>query len=121
MILTSGTAPGAKRKLQIMIDGEPYPICWSHWKCAFKWDHDDNPMTFHRTLSKAHMNPNPQDKMRNKLAEDCLDANMLHLMQVSNLDVLRHKSLFLGRAKIRLQISVFIYRNTRDPLQMETI
>jgi len=68
----------AKRKLTK--DG--YEILWEHWRQAFQWDTDTNAFPIHHKLTHEHFHLTQESKMRNKLAEDVLDKEMLHLMQV---------------------------------------
>ena len=42
-------------------------------------------MSFHHKLTVEHFQLDPASKMRNHLAEDVLDRNMLALMKVDNL------------------------------------
>ncbi|WAR17634.1 hypothetical protein MAR_032228, partial [Mya arenaria] len=55
-------------------------ILWEHWTNAFKWDHDTNDFPLHRKLTNDHFFLTSESKMRNKLAEDVLDGEMLNLM-----------------------------------------
>ncbi len=58
-------------------------IIWDQWKEAFQWDTNINPemMRLHHKLTQEHMELNSAAKMRNHLAEDTLDENMLNLMR----------------------------------------
>ena len=60
-----------------------FPIIWDHWRCAFNWDITCNPeMTrLHHKLSKEHIFLNTVSKMRNHLAEECLNSAMWSLMK----------------------------------------
>ena len=60
-------------------------IVWKHWMDAhrFNSNRDINPIAIHRKLTEAHISPNQSELMRNHLAEDVLDTEMLHLMKVS--------------------------------------
>ena len=64
----------------ITLDG--YEIEWQHWVDAYKWDVAQHSLTTNRHLTNSHMFPSNNDKMRNKLAEDVLNKEMLHLMRV---------------------------------------
>jgi len=57
-------------------------IFWSHLINAYtcKWD-NDNAFQLHHKLKDEHFYLNSQLKMRNKLAGDVLDENMLILMK----------------------------------------
>ena len=56
-------------------------IHWDHWKNAYTWDISTNPFPVHHKLSNEHMFLTSESKMRNRLAEDVLDVEMLHLME----------------------------------------
>lgn len=56
-------------------------IEWKQWIAAVKWDRDTNPRPIHRRVTDSHLFPNPAEKMRNSLAEDMLNGEMLRLMQ----------------------------------------
>ena len=60
-----------------------FPIIWDHWRCAFNWDITCNPeMTrLHHKLSKEHIYLTSVSKMRNHLAEECLNSAMWSLMK----------------------------------------
>ena len=59
-------------------------IIWDHWVSAFRWDIKQHSLPVHYRLTEKHIFPTTQEKMRNALAEDCLDKEMLHLMQVED-------------------------------------
>lgn len=75
-ILKSGDSSTSVRHLCF-----EHPIFWEHWINAFKWDRDTNAFPIHHKLTNEHIYLNQQSKMRNKLAEDVLDKEMLYLMQ----------------------------------------
>lgn len=76
-VLSSGN--GSSKKLQ----WQGSYILWEHWQQAFDWDLAENPetMRIHHKLTKQHLDPTNPEKMRNHLAEECLDADMLNLME----------------------------------------
>lgn len=49
---------------------------------AYKWDCDYHSFRLHKALTESHIYPSTKERMRNKLAEDCLDREMLGLMKV---------------------------------------
>lgn len=55
-------------------------VVWDHWEQAFAFN-NANVVRLHRKLTKEHITINPHSKMRNHLATDVLDRNMLYLMQ----------------------------------------
>ena len=54
---------------------------WEHFKKSYLWDMS-HPFPIHHKLSQDHIFLNNESKMRNHLAEDILDKEMLHLMEV---------------------------------------
>jgi hypothetical protein len=58
------------------------PIVWDHWRAAYYWDKDNNPemMRVHHKLTDEHIELSGPRKVRNHLAEDCLNDIMLNLM-----------------------------------------
>ena len=79
-------------------------IIWDHWIKAFQWDTSSNVLKIHQKLTQVHFSLNSQLKMRNKLAEDVLDENMLHLLEM-------HKE-SLGSSGEQLNSSVELLQNT---------
>ncbi|CAG2207258.1 unnamed protein product [Mytilus edulis] len=51
------------------------------WIDAYNWDRTTNSFHIHHKLSEEHIFPSNAQKMRNKLAFDVLDSEMLNLMQ----------------------------------------
>lgn len=60
---------------------ESCTIEWKQWVAAVKWDRDTNSRLIHRKVTDAHLYPNQSEKMRNNLAEEMLDHDMLNLME----------------------------------------
>ncbi|MES9879371.1 MAG: hypothetical protein ABW185_00625 [Sedimenticola sp.] len=58
-----------------------HPIVWGHWTECFHFNFQ-NGFHIHRKLTEEHINITPASKMRNKLATDVLDKNMLYLMKM---------------------------------------
>ncbi|KAH3750426.1 hypothetical protein DPMN_184948 [Dreissena polymorpha] len=75
--MKSGTHEMCTRLLKFA-DGKE--VQWSMWVDAYKFDHT-NPVQIHRKLTNEHIFPNQSEKMRNKLAEEVLDTDMLTLME----------------------------------------
>lgn len=82
-ILSSGVDKGHTRKLQY---GCNY-IVWKQWVAAVKWDRETNSRLVHRKVTDAHLFPNQSEKMRNQLAEDMLNGDMLNLMKAYQLSL----------------------------------
>jgi hypothetical protein len=79
--LSSGTKAHHKRDCK---HGE-YSIRWQHWVDAHEWDTTHHGFSIHRRLTESHIFPSSKEKMRNQLAEDVLNWEMLHLMKVCKL------------------------------------
>lgn len=56
------------------------PILWEHWTEAYNFNQQAI-LRIHRKLTKEHVEITPVSKMRNKLACEVLDRDMLHLMK----------------------------------------
>ena len=54
---------------------------WKMWIDAYMWDQDNHSFKIHHKLTHDHIFPNSAQKMRNHLAYDTLNSDMLHLMQ----------------------------------------
>ena len=59
-------------------------ILWEHFVNVFEYDQGEMSLSYHEKLTLNHFQLDPASKMRNKLAEDVLDKNMLNLMKVLN-------------------------------------
>ena len=57
-------------------------IFWSHWVAAHQWDQEKHCIKIYHKLTKEHIHLDGPAKMRNHLANDVLNKDMLHLMQV---------------------------------------
>jgi hypothetical protein len=67
---------GCKSRLLTLLDDTV--LVWHWWEDAYKWD-KANPVQLHRKLTEAHIYPTNGEKMRNHLAEQVLDIDMLRL------------------------------------------
>lgn len=106
-ITKSGTLTTHKRYLKL---GKKY-IVWEHWYKAYQWDFYSNTLKVYQQLTQDHFFLNSQLKMRNKLAEDVLNENMLHFMtQIS----LGDKGEELQGSIELLQHTSVIIQNLRD-------
>jgi hypothetical protein len=76
-ILKSGDSKFCKRHLKC---GNRF-IEWDHFKRAYLWNISTNPFPIHQRLTQEHIFLTSESKMRNHLAEDVLNHQMLHLMQ----------------------------------------
>ncbi|ELU13368.1 hypothetical protein CAPTEDRAFT_194398 [Capitella teleta] len=75
---------GSIRQLTLPHLAENSTVLWKHWRAAYQWDTEKNPLPIHWKLTPAHMQPDSSEKMRNHLAEEVLDKNMLLLMKIQN-------------------------------------
>lgn len=75
-LLKSGITKGCTRHITLK-DGKV--VNWQMWIDAYNWD-QANALQLHRRLSNEHMFPTMQSKMRNHLAEQVLNDEMLNLM-----------------------------------------
>ena len=57
-------------------------IIWKQLRSGFDWDQQSFSLPLHEKLTIQHLNLDSPSIMRNKLAEDMIDAKMLFLMQV---------------------------------------
>jgi hypothetical protein len=83
------------------------PIVWSHWEEAYKFNIKDG-FPIHRKLTEEHILLTPVSKMRNGLASDVLNSEMLYLMKLyqgtldnparlaSTMELLENTSFVLG-------------------------
>lgn len=57
-------------------------IEWNHFRNAYLWDISSHPFPLHHRLTRDHFFLTSEAKMRNHLAEDVLNGEMLHLMEM---------------------------------------
>ena len=84
------------------------PILWNHWEGCFNFNCQSG-FRIHHRLSKEHMEITPASKMRNKLAKDVLEREMLYLMKayqqtLENPDSLSSSILLLEHTSILVDI-----------------
>lgn len=77
-ISKSGDGAFSKRRLKFKKNF----IEWTHFKQAYLWDISTNPFPVHHKLTQEQMFLTSENKMRNHLAEDVLNSEMLHLMKL---------------------------------------
>lgn len=56
-------------------------ILWKDFVKAYEWDRDNNSMRIHYKLSPSHIHPDKSEKMRNHLATEMLNTDMLNLFK----------------------------------------
>ena len=82
-ILSSGCARYHTRNVQLYYEQKYNPIMWQQWLDAVQWDRSTNARLVHHRITNSHLSPTSDDTMRNQLAEDMLNKNMLNLMTLS--------------------------------------
>lgn len=76
-ISKSTSSTHGKRRLSV----SGHYVLWCHFLNAHMWDIRHNPLPIHYHLTFEHFEVTNESKMRNKLAEDVLGREMLHLME----------------------------------------
>lgn len=116
-IMKSGFKEGCTRLLRLKSGCE---IHWDMFIDAYRWDRR-NPVQIHRKLTNEHLFPSQSSKMRNHLAEDVLDKEMLNLV-LNYKDTLGEKGSVLDGAVELLQKTstmINVFRDRR-PLYTES-
>ncbi|XP_070550372.1 uncharacterized protein [Ptychodera flava] len=107
-ILKSGSRQYDKRLLQC----KGKYICWEYWIGAYQWDRNKNTCRIHYKLTDAHLFPDTQQKMRNKLAEEVLNEDMLTLFKAYQNDL--HDGSHLDATVELLQHTSKLIKTFRD-------
>ena len=76
-IMKSGTRKGCTRQL-CFANGDK--VLWEMFIHCYEWD-QQNALQVNRFLTHEHIYPSTQSKMRNQLAEDVLNSEMLHMFK----------------------------------------
>jgi hypothetical protein len=115
-ILSSGNDKHSKRNI---IKGE-HAIQWRQWVDAAKWDSETNSRKIHHKLTASHLHPDSAEKMRNHLAEEVLDSNMLNLM-VQYKNSLKNGAVLDSAIELLTQTSelISIFRDKRPIKSMD--
>ena len=108
-ISKSGTETNCKRHLKL---GDHF-IEWSHFRQAYLWDISTHPFPVHHKLSQDHIYLTSEAKMRNHLAEQILNEEMLHLMKLFQQSLGEGGCQLNSTVKLLENTSVLI-RNFRD-------
>ena len=109
-ISKSGDAPHCKRLLQY----DSNCIEWKHFRNAYLWDISEHPFPLHHRLTRDHFFLTSEAKMRNHLAEDVLNSEMLHLMKMYKKKLGDDGCKLNGTIDLLKSTSVLI-KNFRDP------
>ncbi|KAH3882794.1 hypothetical protein DPMN_006739 [Dreissena polymorpha] len=75
-VIISGISKGCTRNLLLPDES---PIQWQMWVNTFEWD-QQNGLKLHSKLTKEHIYPSTQSKMRDHLANDVLKNDMMYFM-----------------------------------------
>ncbi|XP_033763366.1 uncharacterized protein LOC117344648 [Pecten maximus] len=109
-ILKSGVEKICKRHMKLNNEF----IEWSHFRKAYFWDISTHPFPIHHKLTQEHIFLTSEGKMRNHLADDVLNSEMLYLMEQYKVS--------LGEAGSQLDATIgllkstsALIRNFRDP------
>lgn len=81
-IRNSVLSSGIKAHDQRLLSFESCTIQWQMWIDAYSWDRNTHRFPIHNKLTQEHIFPNNAQKMRNKLAFETLNVDMLHLMKM---------------------------------------
>jgi len=108
-ISKSGLQPTHKKTLKF----ESNHIFWEHWYKAYQWDLAVNPFKIYQQLTMEHFFLTSQSKMRNRLAEDVLNENMLHLMQCYQMSLKKNGDDLNSSIEFLKKTSVLV-KNFRD-------
>ncbi|XP_045156281.2 uncharacterized protein LOC123522863 isoform X2 [Mercenaria mercenaria] len=116
-VIKSGIQKGCTRHLQLP-NGDI--INWEMWADAYTWD-KSNALQLHRKLTNEHIYPSPQSKMRNHLAEQALNTEMLHLMLQYQLSLGNKGSILNGAIEFLKKTSrlIELFHDTR-PIRLVT-
>ena len=114
-ILKSGITQNSTRLLSL--PGSDETIQWQMFVDCYKWD-KTNALQIHRKLTNEHMYPSNQLKMRNHLAEDVLDSEMLNLMIEYQKHLGDKASILNGVVELLKRTSSFIqFFNDKRPVK----
>ena len=108
-IYSSGIHTHSKRH----IHKNGIPIVWDHWVNAYKWDQESNSRQVYHKLTSSHLHPDSGEKMRNHLAEDVLNEDMLNLMKQYQISLINGNE--LSSTIEFLSITSNIVKLFRDP------
>jgi hypothetical protein len=91
-----------------------HTVLWNHWIDAYNWD-KTNPLAIHHKLTREHIFLDSAGKMRNHLAENVLDVNMLQLMLEFRQSLGEKGEYLSGTVELLQQTSQFIsiFRDNR--------
>lgn len=94
-------------------------IMWDFWIKAYNWDRIHNSVRVHPKLTDEHIFLTKTSKMRNRLAEDVLDVEMLNLMKAYQRNLKNGK--YLDGAISMLEQTSVLIKIFRDPRTISDI
>lgn len=111
-IIKSGLKKTSTRNLTLPNDDV---IQWQMWTDCYQWD-QQNGLQIHRRLTNEHIFPSQQCKMRNHLAEEVLNCDMLHLFLQYQSHLGAKGSVLNGTIQLLRQTSALIniFRDVRS-------
>lgn len=82
-ILKSGIPSKKTKKIIRTIRMSGQEVSWKHWEECVEWDMErlSSGRRIYPKITKSHLRPSDSEKMRNHLAEEMLNTDMLHLME----------------------------------------
>jgi hypothetical protein len=96
-------------------------IIWDMWEECYRWDCTANKHSLHHKLTTEHIFPTAVEKMRNHLAEDVLNGEMLNLMKVYQKSLGGSGARLDGAIRFLEQTSklIAIFRNPRPICELD--
>lgn len=88
-------------------------ILWQHWVDAYEWDIANHCIKIYKNLCQDHFTLDGPEKMKNNLAFDVLNKDMLHLMKVSRTHLIQITSMHI-KTCIQGILSTELNLSTKD-------
>ena len=103
-----------KQSTRLLTLPSKHQIHWQMFVDFYNWD-QQNGLKLHRKLTHEHIYPDNQLKMRNHLAEDILNSEMLHALQMYQISLGDKGNVLSGLIELLQQTShlVTIFRDMR--------
>ena len=100
-----------------MIYGDKF-IEWDHFRKVYLWDISSSSFPVHHKLTQEHIFLTSVNKIRNHLAEEVLNSEMLHLMELYK-ESLGQAGLKLSATNELLRCASVLIKNFRDKTRQE--
>jgi hypothetical protein len=119
-ILSSGIEGNSVKYTRLLTLPSSYTVQWKMFCDCFNWD-KQNCLQLHRKLTNEHIHLTTQSKMRNHLAEDVLNSEMLNTMIQFQASLGPKGDILNGTIEILKQTSklIDIFRDMRPITHME--